>query len=338
MSNEVASNARVTDDPVEREKLFQRWWKASKYCQVIYPEPHLEQYARDGFEAGLEAALPSGVRVPDEARMHAVALEQCAIFAADAGSGIAKCMAEAAAFLRNLSATPQEGSEHETPMDLSVALDFADNPRTYHSLQATADTNGELYEALRVLAAAYRSATAQPVATGAAMIAQMSDEEFGRDRSDENPMVGKPAPAPDELEVVGHVDDDDLARMKVCPVVNIGIFKMPSGRKKNPLVRLTDATRLLNQEMAEKARLERENAGLRLAHKHSKAVASGYPDRLEREIASTEAAEARVAELKKALSGLIERYEEIVEDDTIGRGLRDHDLVAARAALSEGEQ
>lgn len=44
-------------DPVEREKLFQRWWKASKYCQVIYPEPHLEQYARDGFAAGLSAAL-----------------------------------------------------------------------------------------------------------------------------------------------------------------------------------------------------------------------------------------------------------------------------------------
>lgn len=44
----------------------------------------------------------------------------------------------------------------ERPMRLSVALDFADNPRPYHTMQAPADTNGELYEALRVLAAAYR--------------------------------------------------------------------------------------------------------------------------------------------------------------------------------------
>ena len=42
-------------------------------------------------------------------------------------------------------------------MSLDVALDFADNPRPYHTLQAPADTNSELYEALRVLAAAYRA-------------------------------------------------------------------------------------------------------------------------------------------------------------------------------------
>ena len=46
------------------------------------------------------------------------------------------------------------------PMSLTVALDFADNPRPYHTLQAPADTNGELYRALRVLAAAYRAALA----------------------------------------------------------------------------------------------------------------------------------------------------------------------------------
>lgn len=42
-------------------------------------------------------------------------------------------------------------------MSISVALDFADNPRPHHSLQAPADTNGELYRALKVLSAAYRS-------------------------------------------------------------------------------------------------------------------------------------------------------------------------------------
>lgn len=42
-------------------------------------------------------------------------------------------------------------------MSLVVALDFADNPRPYHTLQAPADTNGELYRALAVLAKAYRT-------------------------------------------------------------------------------------------------------------------------------------------------------------------------------------
>ena len=42
-------------------------------------------------------------------------------------------------------------------MSLRVALDFADNPRPHHTLAAPADTNGELYRALRVIAAAYRA-------------------------------------------------------------------------------------------------------------------------------------------------------------------------------------
>jgi hypothetical protein len=41
-------------------------------------------------------------------------------------------------------------------MSLPVALDFADNPRPHHTLQAPADTNGELYQALAVLAAEVR--------------------------------------------------------------------------------------------------------------------------------------------------------------------------------------
>lgn len=55
---------------------------------------------------------------------------------------------------------PREDDEHEddNPMRLAIALDFADNPRPYHTLQAPADTNGELYRALKVLAAAYRLA------------------------------------------------------------------------------------------------------------------------------------------------------------------------------------
>ncbi|WP_434715622.1 hypothetical protein [Paraburkholderia sp. A3RO-2L] len=47
--------------------------------------------------------------------------------------------------------------ESAADMSLAVALDFADHPRPYHTLQAPADTNGELYRALRVLAQAYRN-------------------------------------------------------------------------------------------------------------------------------------------------------------------------------------
>lgn len=46
-------------------------------------------------------------------------------------------------------------------MSLAVALDFADNPRPYHTLQAPADTNGELYRALATLAKAYRDTPPQ---------------------------------------------------------------------------------------------------------------------------------------------------------------------------------
>lgn len=45
-----------------------------------------------------------------------------------------------------------------TGMTLEIALDFADHPRPYHSLAAPADDNGELYEALKIIAAAYRGA------------------------------------------------------------------------------------------------------------------------------------------------------------------------------------
>jgi hypothetical protein len=68
---------------------------------------------------------------------------------------------------RILSALAQSGRSSAEPvadgMALNIALDFADNPRPYHTLQAPADTNGELYEALRVLAQAYRAALSPPV-------------------------------------------------------------------------------------------------------------------------------------------------------------------------------
>ena len=42
-----------------------------------------------------------------------------------------------------------------------------------------------------------------------------------------------------------------------------------------------------------------------------------------------------IERLRAALSGLIERYEEIVTHDWVGRGLTDHDLLKARDALAE---
>jgi hypothetical protein len=49
-------------------------------------------------------------------------------------------------------------SERKKDMGLEVALSFADWPRRYDTLQCPADTKEELYEALRVIAAAYRQA------------------------------------------------------------------------------------------------------------------------------------------------------------------------------------
>lgn len=68
------------------------------------------------------------------------------------------------AALAALSAQVQDAEEPTKEMSLAVALDFADNPRPYHTLQAPADTNGELYRALKTIAAAYRSAQVQDVA------------------------------------------------------------------------------------------------------------------------------------------------------------------------------
>lgn len=55
---------KITDEAVEAE--FLRWWKASKYCQVILPQPHLEQYARDGFRAAVNALSPVPVGVTED--------------------------------------------------------------------------------------------------------------------------------------------------------------------------------------------------------------------------------------------------------------------------------
>jgi hypothetical protein len=65
---------------------------------------------------------------------------------------------ENAALIRRSITTPATADADGKEMSLRVALDFADNPRPHHTLQAPADTNGELYRALKVLAAAYRGA------------------------------------------------------------------------------------------------------------------------------------------------------------------------------------
>lgn len=57
-------------------------------------------------------------------------------------------------------------------MRLEVALDFADNPRPNGALCAPADTMPELYEALMVLATAYRAAVAAQVVAESARIDQ----------------------------------------------------------------------------------------------------------------------------------------------------------------------
>ncbi|MCG7328018.1 hypothetical protein [Achromobacter sp. ACRQX] len=72
----------------------------------------------------------------------------------------------------------------EQEMSLAVALHFADFPRPYHTLQAPADTNGELYRALAVLAREYRAAQASaPVAGEARPFAVLAVHKNGEIRS-----------------------------------------------------------------------------------------------------------------------------------------------------------
>lgn len=60
-------------------------------------------------------------------------------------------------------------------MTLEIALDFADNPRPFDSLQAPADSEYELREALRVIAAAYRAALTPATAPDREAIARIID-------------------------------------------------------------------------------------------------------------------------------------------------------------------
>lgn len=66
-------------------------------------------------------------------------------------------------------------------MSLAVALDFADNPRPYHSMACPADTNGELYRALKTLAAALRQQPA-PVVDDALRKLIEADKEYDEAR------------------------------------------------------------------------------------------------------------------------------------------------------------
>jgi hypothetical protein len=41
---------------------FDRWWRASKYCQVVIPEPHWEQIALDSWQAAEREGYLRGIR------------------------------------------------------------------------------------------------------------------------------------------------------------------------------------------------------------------------------------------------------------------------------------
>jgi len=88
---------------------------------------------------------------------------RCAAEVPDSLNGPRKCMRKAAdgdtLCARHRATAEQTGymPARTVGMSLEVALDFADNPRPHHSLAAPADTNGELYVALKRLAEAYRS-------------------------------------------------------------------------------------------------------------------------------------------------------------------------------------
>ena len=79
---------------------------------------------------------------------------------------------------RSASRAPAGAEALAKPMTLEVAFDFADNPRPYHSLACPADTNGELYRALKVLAAeARRLSGAQQTASIAGEAVEIGDDE-----------------------------------------------------------------------------------------------------------------------------------------------------------------
>lgn len=122
-----------------------------------------------------------------------------------------------------------------------------------------------------------RETTFEAAAAKAALIAS-------RGANGETPVLvyqaPQPAPAPDELEVVAYADLGHLARKEAA---GSSVYPIPSGTCRAPLVRLTDATRLLNQERAEVERYKE----MYVTKSNEKVV----------EFRRAEAAEARVAEL-----------------------------------------
>lgn len=85
-----------------------------------------------------------------------------------------------AAHKRAQPASAEDAEILNRPMSLRVALDFADNPRPYHSLACPADTNGELYRALKALATAHREAAAQPASVADVAAAKRAIEARNR--------------------------------------------------------------------------------------------------------------------------------------------------------------
>lgn len=92
----------------------------------------------------------------------------------------------------------------DKPMDLHIALDFADNPHRFDSLAAPADTKEELYRALKTIAAALRNRTSEPEAGAVAWrfpsVLQpglmMFTDAPPKDPNSAEPVYTHPAPAP----------------------------------------------------------------------------------------------------------------------------------------------
>jgi len=52
----TTTNNKGAELPEEVE--FMRWWKSSKYCQVVFPKDGWEQIARDGWMAHARVGRP----------------------------------------------------------------------------------------------------------------------------------------------------------------------------------------------------------------------------------------------------------------------------------------
>lgn len=122
----VAPEAALTPvSPQMIDNAYQDWIKRNKY-------PHTRARALAfvyGYRLGTAsvptpAHRPSSAQMPtpmqQEAKCHAVELEQCSIFAADVGKNIASAMTDAAQFLRQISGQPGAAGQKPAAQDTEV--------------------------------------------------------------------------------------------------------------------------------------------------------------------------------------------------------------------------